>query len=65
MAELRWGSATDPGRIRPDNEDSVYADESVFVVADGMGGHEAGEVASKLAVDRIRDALDADRHWKL
>ena len=53
MAELRWGAATDKGRLRPENEDSHVAMDGVFVVADGMGGHEAGEVASQIAVDRI------------
>ncbi len=57
MAELRWGAATDPGRIRPDNEDNLLAEPTVFVVADGMGGHRAGEVASALAVDLLRARL--------
>jgi len=57
MAELRWGAGTHPGQIRPDNEDHLYASQGVYVVADGMGGHEAGEVASALAVQRIRDTL--------
>ena len=57
MAELRWGSATDPGRIRPDNEDNLLAAPNVFAVADGMGGHRAGEVASALAVDLLRSHL--------
>ena len=57
MAELRWGSATDTGRIRPENEDSLFAAAGLYVVADGMGGHEAGEVASQLAVDRINGDL--------
>lgn len=50
MLTLRWGSATDVGRVRTVNEDSVLAVPGVFVVADGMGGHAAGEVASQLAV---------------
>jgi serine/threonine protein phosphatase PrpC len=52
---------TDVGRIRAGNEDSLYADASesrgLFIVADGMGGHAAGEVASEMAVAIIADAL--------
>ena len=59
MAELRWGATTDSGRIRPGNEDNVLADARVFAVADGMGGHRAGEVASLLAVDLLRSRLSA------
>ncbi|HEV2886646.1 MAG TPA: PP2C family serine/threonine-protein phosphatase [Jatrophihabitans sp.] len=50
MLTLRWGSATDVGRVRTLNEDSLLAVPGLFVVADGMGGHAAGEVASQLAV---------------
>jgi protein phosphatase len=50
MLTLRWGSATDVGRVRELNEDSLLAVPGLFVVADGMGGHAAGEVASQLAV---------------
>ncbi|HEX8768509.1 MAG TPA: protein phosphatase 2C domain-containing protein, partial [Jatrophihabitans sp.] len=50
MLTLRWGSATDVGRVRTLNEDSLLAVPGLFVVADGMGGHAAGEVASQLAI---------------
>lgn len=60
MAELRWGTATDPGQVRPANEDHVFAAPSLFVVADGMGGHQAGEVASELAVQRLESRLTED-----
>jgi serine/threonine protein phosphatase PrpC len=53
MAELRWGAATDSGRVRTANEDSVLAVAQVFAVADGMGGHAAGEVASAVAVETL------------
>jgi PPM family protein phosphatase len=61
MAELAWGASTHPGQIRPDNEDHMYAAYGVYVVADGMGGHDAGEVASALAVERVREALTDDK----
>ena len=51
--------ATDPGRDAPENEDNVLAEPRLFVVADGMGGHRAGEVASALAIDLLRARLGA------
>ena len=46
------GAGTDTGRVRPGNEDHfvVLAERGIFIVADGMGGHAAGELASEMAV---------------
>ncbi|MDG2233839.1 MAG: hypothetical protein P8L16_08430, partial [Ilumatobacter sp.] len=60
MAKLNWGSATHAGQLRPQNEDNLLAIDGIYVVADGMGGHEAGEVASQIAVDRVRADLDTE-----
>ena len=51
--------ATDTGRARNNNEDSVAADEasSLIVLADGMGGYNAGEVASGMATSFIKTEL--------
>ncbi|GAB3274285.1 protein phosphatase 2C domain-containing protein [Sinomonas notoginsengisoli] len=53
---LAVGFGTDRGLRRELNEDSFLAQDPVFMVADGMGGHEAGEVASGLCVETLRDA---------
>ncbi len=52
---------TDPGRVRRRNEDAFVLDPPLFAVADGMGGAQAGEVASRLTAAAFREFHDADR----
>ena len=60
---LRAFGATDKGRVRPRNEDRFAIDEALqlLVVADGLGGHNAGEIASQLAVDNLVAFVRASR----
>lgn len=65
MHDLEYGAATDRGALRSINEDSVLAQAPVFVVADGVGGSDAGEVASAIVVEEFsrlaeRPTIDPD-----
>ena len=71
MTRLSWAVATHPGLRRESNEDAYAArpDLGLFLVADGMGGHAAGEIASKVTADTIEAfandtrARDTNRTW--
>ncbi|MBM7368667.1 PP2C family protein-serine/threonine phosphatase [Gordonia hydrophobica] len=56
---LRYIARSDRGLVRSNNEDSVYAGARLLALADGMGGHAAGEVASQLVIEALRP-LDND-----
>lgn len=65
---MRYAALSEAGRVRENNEDSYYADGRIFIVADGMGGHRAGEVASAAAIEEFllyesenRGSLPLDR----
>jgi protein phosphatase len=60
----RWAGITDMGKTRTENQDSVYPEglgdgpSGVVAVADGLGGHPGGDIASRCAVDAVADAPD-------
>jgi PPM family protein phosphatase len=60
---IRFFAATDVGNVREHNEDNFLVDKklSLFMVADGMGGHAAGEVASAIAVRAIHEEVKRER----
>ena len=59
---IEYGSQSDPGRVRTSNEDSFIANPQrlIFLVADGMGGHAAGEIASQIAASIVEEVVSND-----
>ena len=63
MSKLLVGSATDVGLVRANNQDQLLVSAGLYAVADGMGGHAAGEVASATAIRALQAAFEAnDQH---
>lgn len=57
---LSWAARTDVGKVRSVNEDDLLVAEGLFLVADGMGGHAAGDVASRLTVDTFSACVGSE-----
>ncbi|MEO9224163.1 MAG: Stp1/IreP family PP2C-type Ser/Thr phosphatase, partial [Acidimicrobiales bacterium] len=57
MTTFRIGAASDVGRVRSNNQDSKLVTDDLYAVADGMGGHLGGEVASAIAVETLRSSV--------
>ena len=53
--DLKSAAGTNVGLVRPQNEDSHHCVHPLYVVADGLGGHAAGEVASRMVVERLQE----------
>lgn len=60
VIRLAWAAVTDVGLRRADNQDSYLAQSPIFAVADGMGGHAAGDLASRAVVTRLSEGNTTD-----
>ncbi|MCL2150667.1 MAG: Stp1/IreP family PP2C-type Ser/Thr phosphatase [Coriobacteriia bacterium] len=58
VGRLEYAAATSIGKLRSNNEDAYLLDEPLFAVADGMGGHAAGEIAANLAITTLKESPD-------
>src|SRR4051794_26950861 len=58
---LRYAARSDVGLVRSNNQDSGYAGPHLLVIADGMGGHAGGDIASSLAIGELAP-LDDESH---
>jgi len=63
---MKYSKLTDVGKVRKNNEDrlGLWEDLGLFVVADGMGGHQAGEIASQMAVDTLESYFSERNEFK-
>ncbi len=59
---MKYGTRTDAGKIREINEDAYIANSTIFAVADGMGGHKAGEIASSLALKVLTEGISLEKN---
>jgi len=54
LTRWRFAAATDTGLVRQNNQDAIYIDDQLAIVADGMGGHAAGDVAATMTIESVR-----------